>query len=284
MILDFKNLRPPANYPVYPSYHTGYYLEEYFYRFYLANKLEFDRTGFTLIPVFWTNVYNNGMDRKMVQYYLNALPKGRYFTVSQHDDAVSETLPEGTLSFEAGGNRNGIPIPLICSPLPLTARSLNRDIFCSFVGSDTHPVRSRLLSFFSDNPRFKFSMQQWSPVVAKNKVDEFIQITSRSKFALCPRGYGAQSFRLYEVLQLKSIPVVICDKAWFPFSNEINWDSFCVRIPADNIGQLELILDSIPLEKQIKMQSEGSNVYNKYFTLEQTCKQILKHLKEHNAL
>ena len=51
MEINFKNLRPPANYPVYPPYHTGLYLEEYFYDFYIKNKPLFDKTGYTLIQL-----------------------------------------------------------------------------------------------------------------------------------------------------------------------------------------------------------------------------------------
>ena len=38
MKVDFKNLRVPADYPTYPPYHEGDYMEEYFYRYYLKNK------------------------------------------------------------------------------------------------------------------------------------------------------------------------------------------------------------------------------------------------------
>ena len=43
MEINFKNLRVPATYPVYPPYHTGKYLEEYFYEYYLTNKDKFDK-------------------------------------------------------------------------------------------------------------------------------------------------------------------------------------------------------------------------------------------------
>jgi hypothetical protein len=135
MIIDFKNLRPPANYPIYPPYHKGDYIEEYFYKFYKNNKEEFDKTGYTYIPIFWTNVYITNVNRELVQPYIDALPVGKYFTVSQHDDAVIETLPPYTLCFEAGGNKNGIPIPLICSPIDKDiCEPTEKNIFCSFVG------------------------------------------------------------------------------------------------------------------------------------------------------
>ena len=42
MEVNFKNLRVPADYPTYPPYHKGDYLEEYFYKFYKAHKDTFD--------------------------------------------------------------------------------------------------------------------------------------------------------------------------------------------------------------------------------------------------
>ena len=122
MEINFKDLRIPLDHPTYPPYHQGYYMEEYFYNFYLNNKADFDRIGYTLIPIFWTNVYimetKGANRRRLIQPYLDALPDTKYFTVSQHDDAVAEKLPPGTISFEGGGNGNGIPLPLICSKLP----------------------------------------------------------------------------------------------------------------------------------------------------------------------
>ena len=66
MEVNFKNLRVPADYPTYPPYHTGDYLEEYFYKFYKENKEEFDKTGYTYIPVFWTNVYLTSKNKELL--------------------------------------------------------------------------------------------------------------------------------------------------------------------------------------------------------------------------
>lgn len=279
-MLDFKNLRPPANYPTYPPYHVGPYLEEFFYSFYMQHKSKFDDTGFTLIPIFWTNIYNTGINRNLVQYYLDALPTNNYFTVSQHDDAVREKLPEGTLSFEAGGNGSGIPIPLICSALNGEASPLVKDILCSFVGSiNTNPVRERLYGLYNKTPGFVFDKQEWSPSIPVDRLNSFIDITKRSKFSLCPRGYGSQSFRLYEVLQLGSIPVIVYDKEWFPFSDIINWDEFTIRVHIDKIKNINEIISNIDPDQQLIMIEKGAKIYKNYFTLDKTARQILRVLQ-----
>lgn len=282
MIVNFKHLRPPANYPVYPPYHKGLYLEEYFYNFYKANKTSFDKTGYTLIPIFWTNIYNTNLNRHLIQPYLDVLPAGKYFTVSQHDDAVTERLPEGTISFEAGGNKNGIPIPLICSQINKSnGPDLYRQILCSFVGSiNTNPLRETIYNTFYNDTDFVFSTQQWCSAVSNNRLDTFIDITSRSIFSLCPRGYGAQSFRIYEVMQLGAIPVIVYDKEWFPFSDFIDWNTFAVLIHTSEIKSIKEKLLSKSKQEVEQMLEVGKHVYNTMFTMEGVSKQILKFLEK----
>jgi len=135
-MLDFNTLRPAPSYPAYPPYHTGPYLEEFFYKFYKDNKQAFDRAGFTLIPIFWTNLYINHFPNYIIQEHINCLPPGKYFTLCQFDDGINENLPENTINFVAGGNKKGIPVPLICAPIPATyMESVEKDIFCSFIGT-----------------------------------------------------------------------------------------------------------------------------------------------------
>lgn len=285
MEIDFKNLRVSADYPVYPPYHEGDYLEEYFYKFYLQNKHEFDATGYTLIPVYWTNVYITGKNRNLLQPYLNALPKDKkYFTVSQHDDAVQEQLPPNTISFTAGGRLGGIPIPLVCSPIPkkYIAATVKKDILCSFVGtiSTTSGLRQNMYQTLQHQSGFYFSEPQWwSPSVSKQKFEEFINITQRSWFSLAPRGYGLQSFRFFEILQLGSIPIFVYDPEWFPFKETIDWSTFSICIQEKEMAKIPEIINSFSTEQKIQFIKTGYKMYQEYFSLEATAKQILQHLK-----
>lgn len=280
MSINFKNLRPLANYPVYPPYHQGDYIEEYFYKFYKDNKNKFDQTGFTLIPIFWTNVYITNTNINLIQPYLDALPEGKYFTISQHDDAVKERLPKNTLSFESGGNGIGIPIPLICSPLEKQyIQYVDKEIFCSFIGSITHEIRNKIQHRYSADKDFILYEKNWTPTVNNNDFNTFINITKRSKFTLCPRGYGAQSFRLYEVLQLNSVPVIVYDKEWFPFNNMIDWSSFCVLVHESEIDNIKEKLINITEQKYQQMLKIGKQIYKEYFTMKGMSTNILKTLQ-----
>lgn len=278
-MIDFKDIRIPWHLPPYPPYHTGKYLEEYFYDFYRNRKDEFDRLNITLIPVFWTTAYLKNIN---VQRYIDYLPcDKKYFAVSQHDDAIKERLPEGTIVFSAGGNSGGIPIPLVCSPIPSKYLiSKQKDIFCSFIGSNTHPLRKYISDLLKEDKNYYIKIKHWTDDVRDDEMSLFLDVTSRSKFTLCPRGYGAQSFRLYEAIQLNSVPVYIFDTPWLPFDGIIKWSDFCVLIDRNNIHNIKSILESITPEQYDKMLAKGKEAYTNFFTLQATCETIYKLLKQ----
>ena len=282
MICTRDDLRPIPNYPPYPPYHVGEYIEDYFYKKFIEENPCLDRD---YIAISWTTLYCENKDPE-IQKFLDSLDRSKkYFTVCQHDDAPKHSLPPNTLIFSLSQshrnskNLNPIPIPATCSSVPLPKETYNKDIFASFVGSITHPIRIELYNLCTTQSNYYFSGQQWNPAIQQSKLDEFITITSRSKFALCPRGYGNTSFRMYEAMQLGAVPVYISDDFFLPWSDELNWNEFCIIIDSKNLNQLPSILNSIPEEKINEMADKAKQVYSEYFTLDGTYKNIVKRLK-----
>jgi len=273
----FEEFRPSPQYPTYPPYHKGLYLEDYFYDWYYKNKINSSRI---LIPVSWTTCY---IDKKTagLQDKLNALDKGkRYFTVCQHDDGIKESLPPDTVQFNAGGNSGGIPIPLVCSMMDIIR--IGRGIktyLCSFVGSFTHDIRRQMLESFKNCSSCKIVIKNWSPSVQDDQLATFIEAALQSKFLLCPRGYGLNSFRLYESFQLGCVPVIITDKLFLPWEDELNWSDFSVIIDKENVGNIKNILENIDETIYDNMLSFGQMIFSDYFTLEGVCNQIVKRIK-----
>ena len=283
-------LRPKPSYPVYPPYHTGMYLEEYFFDFYQRNIDRFNKLKRQYIPIFWTNCYVNGVqdgwgeriDILDIQREINTLnPNLSYFTVCQHDDAPMNPIPLDTAVFSAGGNVTGpgmIPIPLICGPLAKQSKK-NKELLASFVGSSTHDIRNKMVEAMKDKSDVYISTKGWEQNVKVDQLSDFVESATKSKFVLCPRGYGASSFRLYEAMQLDSVPVYISDRFWLPWTHELNWNEFCVLIKEEEIPDLHSILDSVTDERYEKMKSKIEEVYENYFTLEGTCNKILQMLE-----
>jgi hypothetical protein len=281
MILDFKQVRIPYNLPTYPPYHVGKYIEEYFYTFYIQNKNTFDNTGFTLLPIFWTTAYWYNLN---LTPYIDALPKNKkFFCVAQHDDGVKEPLPSDTIVFSAGGNKGGIPIPLVCSPIQHKPTISTRDILCSFIGSNTHSVREQMFNALYSDKSFYIKPRNWTFSFTDLEQTNFIDITSRSEFALCPRGYGLQSFRFYEALQLGAIPIYVHDDVvWKPYKDELDWDEFSISIHINDIGSIKDIISSISLDKKNEMRRKGLKAYNEVFALKCLPNKILNYLQTLN--
>lgn len=293
MLEQFKKYCIKADYPPYPPYHQGKYLEQYFLDFYLKNIEKFEKLDRQFIPVMWTDIYIKALNIiPDLQKDLNELDQSKkYFTVSQHDDAPAQKFPINTINFSAGGNMPfTTPIPLICSEIP-NKPIVEKDIFCSFVGSVTdggtpwgniaNQIRTKMLEVLVEKEEYVLKPKTWSTEIKNEKQDLFLNTTARSKFTLCPRGYGATSFRLYESMQLGSVPVYIYfQRPFLPFIDDINWHDICVLVDFDDIEKLDDILKSISEEKYNFMLEKIKEIYPKYFTLQGMCDNILKTLQK----
>lgn len=64
--------------------------------------------------------------------------------------------------------------------------------------------------------------------------EEYRRELSRTTFTLCPRGgpnSGGFSYRVFEAIQARSIPVLFVDTLQFPMPEVVNWDAISIRLP-----------------------------------------------------
>ena len=284
---EFKIERTDAT---YPPYHEGMYLEEYFVEKFHKEQIDTDRI---FIPIHWTAVFNyraseglqpgsknHGLRQKLFAKLSQLDPAKSYFTVSTHDDAPQGVFPNDTIHFYAGGNsqlENCKAIPLIASGFK-EVQDYQKMVFCSFVGSTTNPLRNHCLATLHEKPGYLIKAFQWQPNVTQDQSSLFYNLTSQSRFTLCPRGYGATSYRLYEAMQLGSIPVYVSDKHLLPWSDELDWSEFCVLIKPEDISRIDEILKSYTETQIRKMQQKISQVYPSFFTIPATYENICKRL------
>ena len=134
--------------------------------------------------------------------------------------------------------------------------NLEKEFLFSFMGAArTHPIRKEVLSLESSNSFLKDTSDKnlWEleADIKKDFEKEFVSISSRSHFVLCPRGEGVNSYRLYEAMQMGIAPVIISDD-WVPMKGP-KWDDFSIRIPEKNVSQIPYILR----EKKNKAEKMG---------------------------
>ncbi len=107
------------------------------------------------------------------------------------------------------------------------------------------------------------------------------EIMSKSTFSLCPRGFGRTSFRRYEALSVCSIPIYIWDDVeWLPYKDVLNWNDFSISINIGDIQDLPKIIYAHTPEVIQEKQQRIMEIYERYFTFEGTCQQIIRMLKE----
>jgi len=276
-----NNLRPKSLIPPYPNYHKGDYFEEFFFKRFIREFNDLSINGIKYIPIYWTNCYTNkvfNQNNYEIQGILNGLPQNeKYFTISQHDDCVYENLPKNTLIFSMGGNKIGeniIPIPLICSPIKYEKKE--KSINISFVGSLTHKLREELYNKYFNDSDFLFKVKNWELITDIKNVDNYIDIMSRSNFTLSPRGYGKTSFRMYESMQLDSIPIYVYDEKWLPWENKLNWDNLIIKVHISEIDKIKHKIQKIDINE---MLSYKNKVYNDFFSYDGVYNNIIKTLK-----
>lgn len=265
----------PAQYKVK---HPSRYPEDNeveFERWFGENWTEEDRRSREYLPIYWTGYFvrhRYGRDhsaKQSLQRFINSLNRNKqYYSILQYDSGPLIKLPGNIKLFAMSGPVIHYPIPLICQPHRYEPEGF-RDIFANFLGGLTHPIRKRLLSYYSNKSGYMVTNH-------KRSMAEFCGILSRSVFTLCPRGFGESSFRIQEALQYGSIPVYISDKFIFP--GNIDFNEYGVVVNHNDVMRLHDILSSFTDQEIKQKQERGRVVYQEIFTYEGCKKLILNNL------
>jgi hypothetical protein len=125
----------------------------------------------------------------------------------------------------------------------------------SFQGRMTAGVRVRLIRQFQERERELNAVIRESSVMpftwsdtdrmkseVRNAETEYADLLRRTKFVLCPRGYGTGTFRMFETMQAGRVPVIISDAYVMPAG--IDWDSCSLSIPESRIDEIPGIIAS----------------------------------------
>lgn len=251
--------------PVYPP-NNEIIFEEWFSLVYQGCQTDriFLDINFTS---YWVNndYGNNQQKRKEMQDYVDYLDNGKkYFCIIQYDDGcMVDWKGKDVLEFNMS-KTNGVMMPLLCQPHPYKFQS-EKKWLASFVGSRTHPVRNEL-DQFKGMEDYYISFDQHSP-------EQYCRILHESVYALCPRGYGLNSFRASEAMQYGALPVTISDNFIHPF--DLRLYDYGVTLHSKHIQFLHETLMAIVDIEVIKKQEAAKKIYEEYYTYEGCFKKII---------
>jgi len=146
----------------------------------------------------------------------------------------------------------------------------------SFLGrTGTHPVRAkvRLLDSVS-TPCIDIS-EGPSRFPDFEYVTTYRRLIERSRFVLCPRGFGASSMRVFETMALGRIPVIISD-AWRP-PPAVPWSDVSVRVHEHDVPNIPTLLTRLEGEAEA-MSRLGRQVFNGRYAPEVFLDELLSSL------
>jgi glycosyltransferase involved in cell wall biosynthesis len=282
-IIDVPDIfRPSCKIINPPHQKDSLMIEEKAFNYFKKKNIDSD---YIYVPISWTayHVNNNfGKEVRDLSNFCNSLikkyPNDKFFTIVQYDGGILVPFDNCTIfacsgSFNSpkGINSNYIPIPLLSDPHNF--KPTKKKFLAAFSGNfQTHPIRDKMFNTLSSEKGFKFS----KPSRYFNNYFYKKNMLS-SIFALCPRGYGPASFRMYEALQMKLIPVYISDEFWLPYKDQIDWAKVAILVKENDIDQIpKIIKNLIDTSEYRKILDYTNSIYDSYFTWESCLNQIEK--------
>lgn len=139
----------------------------------------------------------------------------------------------------------------------------------SFLGRACNALRRELLALrytrpdlcLADTSDFNnFTHGQADKDAARRR---YADIMCASKFAICPRGNGAASIRLFEAMSLGIAPVIISDPWILPRGPD--WSSFALFLSERELPRLQALLEQHEAE-WMERGAKARAAYRRYFT------------------
>ncbi|KAL2635155.1 hypothetical protein R1flu_006634 [Riccia fluitans] len=158
----------------------------------------------------------------------------------------------------------------------------NRAILAFFAGQMHGHVRHILLKHWADKDS---RMKIFDHIPATNRSDMlgYIRHMKNTKYCLCPAGYEVNSPRIVEAIYYDCVPVIIADNFILPFNDVLNWSSFSLTVPEDDIPNLRDILLSIPEKTYRRMQRRLSKIRKHFIWHEQPVEYDAFHMILHSV-
>ncbi|WOG96463.1 hypothetical protein DCAR_0415798 [Daucus carota subsp. sativus] len=129
-----------------------------------------------------------------------------------------------------------------------------RTILAFFAGGVHGPIRPILLEHWEGKDT-DIQVHKYLP-----KGVSYYGMLKKSKYCICPSGYEVASPRMVEALYTGCVPVIVKDHYVAPFSDVLNWNSFSVEVPVNEIPNLKKILMGISTRQYIRLQRRGKQV------------------------
>jgi hypothetical protein len=147
---------------------------------------------------------------------------------------------------------------------------VHKQILASFRGAPSHPCRDQLRAIHDGRAIICELVPPDNHIghidARAGKGDERYQnLLAASCFAFVPRGDRLFSYRLLEVMAFGCVPIILSDGWVLPFDRCIPWTEISLHLPESSIRHLPEILQRIPRDQVIALQTRVIAAYRRFF-------------------
>jgi hypothetical protein len=276
-----KILQPHRQPWKFPAHSKDYGVEQDFLKYLLKEKNlltnDLSEADWHYLPVYWTrwhlnhNFAQTGLEELQDAVQKTILNDEKTFTICQYDDGPVIDLGKAVLFLSSRKTKEGIDIPLLCSPHQKPLFKPSKKYSASFLGTVRHhPLRVEMAQQLASRSDIYLNNGMKSRV--------FVQKMLESYIALCPRGYGGSSFRLFEAMQLGIVPLVISDIDTRPFKGFINWND--ISFFSHTASNVEDYLDSFEEQSLLRMGELAYQCWKENLQYQKWCKYVIWELEK----
>lgn len=277
-----KKFQPEVQRFVYPAHNNDFGIEQDFL-LYLKNNPELlvdnpSKADWHYLPIYWTRWHvehdyaKRGRPELQEELDRIMIDDNRTFTICQYADGPLSNIGLARQFLGSRKSENGFDAPLLLQearrPFLLFPRKKYKACFLGRY--HTHTIRSEMHAQLEQRK----DVYLYNGDMGKKSFDKKLL---QSYISLCPRGYGGGSFRLIESMQLGVVPFLIGDVDTRPFKQWIPWNE--ISFYADDVNEIEDIIDGQPPERLVEMGEKSTAVYNKYLAYQKWCPFVLKTLE-----
>lgn len=156
-------------------------------------------------------------------------------------------IPSVTAPLARGGLRPEAIVGADGNPDDRPIRALFRGLFArSPEDSYSHGIRW-LLSLKAQRPA------GWVVGGKMRMAGNYGSDLRSARFGISPEGWTLDNTRTWDYLSFGVIPVLIADGIVLPFEDDVDWNSFSIRVRREDAHNLPAILEAVPPERMLQM-------------------------------
>jgi len=237
------------------------------------------------LAVPWLKMLTSYADRYFtdVQNIFDALdPAFLYVTVTQSADGIeggdqnATYRAPGNLLVISSGGKGHIPVFLLNAELSYERFPVvrNYQFSLSFMGGI---IRRVLREDMVEGLKSCNSCYIGANYRRQNK---WKYVAMNSKLNLAPRGFGRNSFRVTEILQMGMVIVYIYnDLVWLPYWDSINWSDFAFVVHINDFAKAVPALEKITEDEVVRRRHKVRSLYHTHFKHAAIIDQMWRFLK-----